>query len=147
MDANDSYTYPKFRFLMTHVTSEFRPAKNKELHREQIGYCMPFTDVQGMFEYFKAKSLTEPSTWKVEFFRNGLTVTDISYQDDDFHWFTDIEQAMDRNGRGVPLTVEEWRLTAISERLLTKRDKCEIMRLYDGSEEEKLAMEMEGGQV
>jgi hypothetical protein len=34
-------------------------------------------------------------------------------------------------------------LTATSDRVLTKRDKLEIMRLYDGSDEMQLAHEME----
>jgi hypothetical protein len=143
MDGNSDYTYPRFKYDTVHSTASFNAMADEKQCCDMVVPVGYYTNVQTVLDSFKALSLTEPSTWRVRFHKHGFVITDVSYTDDDFNWFTSVEQAIEKQSKGLGIMLDEWRLTATSDRVLTKRDKLEIMRLYDGSDEMQLAHEME----
>jgi len=142
MPDNNEYTYPKFQYTITHSTGKFRVVEGTKGQSNSVHYGK-FKNVQQVLDDFKAISMTEPSTWVARFHKHGFLILDVSYTDEDFNWFTSVEQAFEKHNRGEGIEVHEWKLITMSDRVLTKRDKREIMKLYDGSDEARLAREME----
>jgi len=143
MGTSGDYTYPKFQYSTAHSTASFYVVADKKTAYDRVVAESAHVSVQTVLSNFRALSMTEPSTWHVRFHKHGFVIVTVAYLDDAFNWFTSVEQALDKHNRGQGVTVDEWRLIAESDRVLTKRDKCAIMQLYDGADEMRLAREME----